>query len=112
MLAAPLMAGNDITKMSAETREILLNKEVIAVDQDPLGEQGRRFMDMGDHEIWAKPLANGELAMCFMNRSELLWTLDYDWRKNAIYYARDVANMNTRCATFGSTRTSEPANKI
>lgn len=91
MLAAPLMAGNDITKMSAETREILLNKEVIAVDQDPLGEQGRRFMDMGDHEIWAKPLANGELAMCFMNRSELPWTLDYDWRKNAIYYARDVS---------------------
>jgi alpha-galactosidase len=77
--------------MSAETREILLNKEVIAVDQDPLGEQGRRFMDMGDHEIWAKPLANGELAMCFMNRSELPWTLDYDWRKNAIYYARDVS---------------------
>lgn len=91
MLAAPLMAGNDITKMSAETREILLNKEVIAVDQDPLGEQGRRFMDMGDHEIWAKPLANGELAVCFMNRSELPWTLDYDWRKNAIYYARDVS---------------------
>lgn len=53
MLAAPLMAGNDLSKMDADTKEILTNKEVIAVDQDKLGEQGRRFMDMGEHEIWA-----------------------------------------------------------
>lgn len=65
MLATPLMAGNDLRKMDAETLEILTNKEVIAVNQDKLGQQARRFMDMGEKEIWAKPLANGELAVVF-----------------------------------------------
>ena len=40
MLAAPLMAGNDLSKMSSSTKEILTNKEVIAIDQDKLGKQG------------------------------------------------------------------------
>lgn len=90
MLAAPLMAGNDLSKMDADTKEILTNKEVIAVDQDKLGEQGRRFMDMGEHEIWAKPLANGELAVCFMNREDTPWNLNYNWHANTIYFANSV----------------------
>ncbi len=90
MLAAPLMAGNDLTKMDKDTHEILTNKEVIAVDQDSLGEQGRRFMDMGEKEIWAKPLANGELAVCFMNRTETPWNLDYNWHAQTIYFANEV----------------------
>lgn len=48
MLATPLMAGNDLRKMDVETKEILTNKEVISVNQDKLGEQARRFMDMGE----------------------------------------------------------------
>lgn len=90
MLAAPLMAGNDLTKMDKDTHEILTNKEVIAIDQDSLGEQGRRFMDMGEKEIWAKPLANGELAVCFMNRTETPWNLDYNWHAQTIYFANEV----------------------
>ncbi len=90
MLAAPLMAGNDLTKMDKDTHEILTNKEVIAVNQDSLGEQGRRFMDMGEKEIWAKPLANGELAVCFMNRTETPWNLDYNWHAQTIYFANEV----------------------
>ncbi len=90
MLAAPLMAGNDIRNMDKETREILTNKEVIAVDQDSMGEQARRFIDMGDQEIWAKPLANGELAVCFLNRTDNVWNLNYDWKKQTIYYATKV----------------------
>ena len=90
MLAAPLMAGNDLTKMDKDTHEILTNKEVIAVDQDPMGEQGRRFMDMGEKEIWAKPLKNGELAVCFLNRTETPWKLDYNWRAQTIYFANEV----------------------
>lgn len=90
MLAAPLMAGNDLSKMDADTKEILTNKEVIAVDQDKLGEQGRRFMDMGEREIWAKPLANGELAVCFMNREDTPWNLNYNWHANTIYFANSV----------------------
>ena len=90
MLATPLMAGNDLRKMDADTKEILTNKEVIAVNQDKLGEQARRFMDMGEKEIWAKPLANGELAVCFLNRTESVWKLHYDWHKQTIYFADEV----------------------
>lgn len=90
LLAAPLMSGNDLREMSAETIEILTNKEVIAVNQDPLGMQGVRFMDMGDFEIWAKPMSCGEIALCFMNRSELPWNLDYEWTRQTMYFARDI----------------------
>ena len=90
MLAAPLMSGNDLREMDYKTRQILTNKEVIAVNQDPLGKQGIRFMDMGDKEIWAKPLADGEIAVCFMNRGETPWKLDYNWRNQTMYFARDV----------------------
>ena len=90
MLATPLMAGNDLRKMDTETREILTNKEAIAVNQDSLGQQARRFMDMGEKEIWAKPLANGELAVCFLNLTEQVWKLDHDWKRQTIYFANDV----------------------
>lgn len=95
MLATPLMAGNDLRNMDAESRTILTNKEAIAVNQDPLGQQARRFMDMGEKEIWAKPLANGELAVCFLNRTEQVWHLDHDWKRQTIYFANDV-NMHKK----------------
>jgi alpha-galactosidase len=59
MMAAPLIVGNDLTIMDDATKDILLNKEVIAVDQDQLGAQGRRVRDDGDLEVWSKPLADG-----------------------------------------------------
>ena len=68
ILAAPLMAGNDIRHMSSEIRNILTNKEVIAIDQDPLGKQGVKITDIGDYEIWAKELSGGELAIALLNR--------------------------------------------
>ena len=86
MLAAPLMAGNDLREMDNITREILTNVDVIAVNQDEKGEQARKFMDMGEHEIWAKPLANGEVAICFLNRTNAPWNLNYDWRKHTMYF--------------------------
>jgi alpha-galactosidase len=57
MLAAPLIAGNDIANMDADTKSILTNKEVIAVDQDPLGQQARRVFKKGDLEVWAQAAA-------------------------------------------------------
>ncbi|MTK53990.1 glycoside hydrolase family 27 protein [Paludibacter sp.] len=90
MLAAPLMAGNDLRSMDNDTKEILTNKEVINVNQDKLGEQARRFIDMGDHQIWAKPLSNGEIAVSFLNRSDREWNLDYDWKKHTMYFATDI----------------------
>ena len=72
ILAAPLLAGNDLTKMSEDTREILMNREVIAVDQDPLGVQGHRIWAQGTTEIWAKRLTNGRYAVAIFNQG--YWT--------------------------------------
>ena len=68
LLAAPLMAGNDVATMKPEIRDILLNREVIAVNQDPLGVQGRRILDGGHAEVWMKPLADGSRAVVLFNR--------------------------------------------
>ena len=70
MLAAPLLAGNDLSKMSAADLAILTNKEVIAVDQDAKGAQGRRVAQEGPLEVWAKPLADGSYAVGLFNGSE------------------------------------------
>jgi len=70
MMAAPLIAGNDIAHMDDTTKSILENKEVIAVDQDPLGIQGHRVWKDGDREVWVKPLARGAMAVLLFNRGE------------------------------------------
>jgi alpha-galactosidase len=81
MLAAPLIAGNDMRKMSAQTLEILTNKEVIAIDQDALGVQGFSY-DMKDSiETWLKPLKNGDWAVCFLNRSVKAKDWSVDWKE-------------------------------
>ncbi|HET6215976.1 MAG TPA: glycoside hydrolase family 27 protein [Acidobacteriaceae bacterium] len=64
MLAAPLLAGNDLTRMDTTTKSILMNKDVIAVDQDRLGVQGRRI---GPLQIWMKPLSGGAKAVAIFN---------------------------------------------
>jgi len=69
ILAAPLIAGNDLTTMSQETKDILTNKEVIAVDQDSLGIEGFKYSSNDSVELWFKPLEKGNWAMCFLNRS-------------------------------------------
>lgn len=69
LLAAPLLAGNDLTKMDATTKDILLNKEIIAIDQDPLGKAGDRVWAEGPLELWARPLANGDYAVGLFNRN-------------------------------------------
>jgi alpha-galactosidase len=70
MLAAPLMAGNDLQNMTPETKAILLNKEVIALDQDSLGRQATCYRDNGDYQIWIKALSNNEKAVCLLNKSD------------------------------------------
>ena len=68
MLAAPLIAGNDLKNMTPEIKDILTNKEVLAVDQDDLGMQGRRVSKNGDLEVWVKQLHNGSRAVVLFNR--------------------------------------------
>lgn len=76
MLAAPLLAGNDLRNMDAETLEILTNKEAIGVNQDRLGKQGVRYMKIDEHEIWVKQLSSGEAAVCYFNRDEQPWKVE------------------------------------
>jgi alpha-galactosidase len=79
IMAAPLMAGNDLARMGKSTREILLNKAAIAVDQDPLGIQGWRIGTFGGVEAWARPLEGGAWAFAFVNRGEKAAKLAWDW---------------------------------
>jgi alpha-galactosidase len=70
MLAAPLLAGNDLRQMTPETLAILTNREVIAVDQDRLGKQGKRAWKSGEQEIWTRQLSGGDTAVAFFNRAK------------------------------------------
>ena len=70
LLAAPLLAGNDLSQMKPETSAILTNREVIAIDQDSLGKQGDRVSEVGPVEIWAKPLKGGAKAIGLFNRDD------------------------------------------
>jgi len=81
ILAAPLMAGNDLRNMSPEITEILTNKEVIAVDQDSLGRQGRKVRDDGDLEVWSKQLKDGSRAVALLNRSKVDTTISVAWNE-------------------------------
>jgi alpha-galactosidase len=79
VLAAPLMAGNDVRNMSNDTRTMLTNKEVIAIDQDPLGKQGYRFMENPSKEIWIKELSHGEWCVCFLNTGNNSMEMRVNW---------------------------------
>src|SRR5512143_1805231 len=70
MFAAPLIAGNDLTSMSAATKAILTNAEVIAVDQDPLGAQGTLVATpQAGLQVWSKTLSNNARAVALFNRN-------------------------------------------
>jgi alpha-galactosidase len=81
MLAAPLIAGNDLSAMTEETKAILMNKEVIAVDQDPLGIQASRVAKNGDSEIWVRPLKGGGRAVALLNRGTAPHDITVTWEQ-------------------------------
>jgi alpha-galactosidase len=70
MLAAPLFAGNNLSQLSPEVNAILTNREIIAIDQDPLGKEADRIYAEGPIEIWARPLADGSKALAIFNFGE------------------------------------------
>ena len=79
MLAAPLVAGNDLRNMTPEIRDVLTNKEVIAVDQDALGRQARRVWKDDDLEVWARPIAGGNRAVLLFNRGATERVVTANW---------------------------------
>ena len=84
MLAAPLIAGNDLSTMSKETIGILTNKEVTAIDQDKLGKQGYLIEDEEKFQIFLKPLSGGDTAICLFNRGDQPREITVDWKKYKI----------------------------
>lgn len=95
VLAAPLMAGNDLREMTGEARDILTSPEVIAVDQDPLGRQGDLIRVERSTEVWARDLADGSKAAVLFNRSlrsepvSVPWTA-LGWEAATRVAARDL----------------------
>jgi alpha-galactosidase len=84
MLAAPLIAGNDLRAMNKQTVDILTNKDVIAIDQDALGIQGFKHSLKDSVETWYKPLKNGDWAVCFLNRSKSSGSIELSWQENKV----------------------------
>ena len=67
MLSAPLLAGNDLPNMKPEIRDILTNRDVIAIDQDKLGKQASRIYSEGEVDVWSKHLSGGAMAIAVLN---------------------------------------------
>jgi alpha-galactosidase len=112
MLAAPLMVGCDIRNMDPITKEILMNDEIIALDQDNLGKQGYRVCRQSRSEIWVKPLSVGELGVGVFNRGETAQSVTAHWSDleiQGMYQIRDLwAHQELGTSNTGYTCQVEP----
>jgi alpha-galactosidase len=95
IMAAPLIAGNDIANMKPEIHDILTNKDVIAVDQDALGKQGKRIRHENDQDVFVKPLDGGGVAVLLLNRGAAEQTISVAWEQlgltaNQSFNGRDL----------------------
>jgi alpha-galactosidase len=81
LLAAPLIAGNDVRSMTPEIKEILTNAEVIGVNQDKLGREGQRVVKNGDLEVWVKTLHDGSRAVILFNRGASESEVSVSWEQ-------------------------------
>jgi alpha-galactosidase len=115
LLAAPLIAGNDLRSMSDETKAILLNREVIQVDQDALGRAASRVKAAGDTEVWARPLRGGAYAVGLFNRgtsdAEVSVTLA-DLKLRGGYRVRDLWAHADRGRVSGAFTATVPARGV
>jgi alpha-galactosidase len=99
MLAAPLIAGNDLRSMPANVAQVLTNRDVIAVNQDSLGVQGFKYASRDSVEIWFKPLTGGDWAVTFLNRGATPRTVSFDWAREAV-----ADSLSKRDAQFATAR--------
>ncbi|MBC7888472.1 MAG: glycoside hydrolase family 27 protein [Ferruginibacter sp.] len=100
MMAAPLIAGNDIRKMSKETHALLIDKDVLAIDQDTLGVQGFKYSDKDSLQTWFKPLGNGAWAVCFLNRSATPKQAQFNWKATMVTDAVTKTSLNAQTVTY------------
>jgi alpha-galactosidase len=97
MIAAPLIAGNDVRNLPEDVKYVLTNKDVIAIDQDKFGVQGFKYSSKDSLEVWFKPLANDNWAMSILNRSTKPKTISFDWNKENVF--DDLTNRATNFNT-------------
>jgi alpha-galactosidase len=109
LLAAPLIASPDLTRISPEVLGILTNPEVIAVDQDPAGLQGYRVSEEGPLEVWVKPLAGGAKAIGLFNRGEATMPVTAYWKDVGVGESAVVRDLWARkdLGSFQSSFTAE-----
>ena len=100
ILAAPLMAGNDIRKMSKQTTAILTNKEVIAISQDKAGMEGYKYKVKDSLEIWIRPLSEGDWAFCFLNRSDKSMQVNFNWKEELVTDTIFNKSLNAKDHTY------------
>lgn len=79
ILAAPLMAGNDVRRMTPEINALLIDREALAINQDPLGKQGWRFRAEPGREIWVRELSGGDWAVALLNSGDAPAELEIDF---------------------------------
>ncbi|MCE5251476.1 glycoside hydrolase family 27 protein [bacterium] len=119
IMAAPLMAGNDLRSMTTSTATILTNIEAIAINQDPLGKQGHIIRTDGAISVWAgKPLFDGGQAVLVFNQGTAPSEARVTWQElgfdaNAALYARDLwTHRTTGPLTGGITMTVPPSDVV
>jgi alpha-galactosidase len=97
MLAAPLISGNDLRNMNPQTLKILTDKDVIALNQDPLGIQALKYSAKDGLEVWFKPLTKDAWAVCFLNRNKDPQKITFDWKSEKV--TDDVSKRETKFDT-------------
>jgi alpha-galactosidase len=95
VLNAPLILGNDLRHIPEGVLKIITNKEVIGLNQDLLCRQAEKVVDYGDVEVFAKPLANGDVGVCVLNRAATTQAVAVEWgklglEKGAVWHVRDL----------------------
>ena len=96
IMAAPLLIernNNDIARWTSAIKDILLNRDVIAVDQDALGKQGHRTFQQGPVEVWTKPLSDGTTAVAVFNRGEKEQNVNFRWEELRLSNVRSVRDL-------------------
>lgn len=93
MMASPLAMSNDLRSLNAETRRILLNKEIIAIDQDPLGKAAERVVKTDDYQVFLRPLSGDRYAIAILNTSDKARNISVSFKELSLpnrYKVRDV----------------------
>ena len=106
--AAPLITGTDLSTMSATTKSILINTDVIAVDQDTLGVQGTKVSDSNGLQVWSKKLQGGSVAVVLLNRNTSAASITANWSNIGISGSASVRDLwsHTNVGSFNGSYTA------